>query len=267
MERQKYLFDTCLKFRRQLCRFAEIINNEHGKTRCLRGGRTELPCKLVIGRASQHRESNLPQDQWSLRNLCRCIQELAEELDESIPRWEPKVSAWGLLPLLFLNQLIKLVSVFIVEYCVMKRSPCGHSLTETRIVGQARHVERGEAAAGNLEAVVRLPLGRTFFVPAAGICTCAGARVWLLFATRKLNGVIIMSRRCEICGKGPVRGNHILRRGQAKKTGGIGQHITAVTPRLFKPNLQAVHAIVNGVHRKIKACTKCLKSGRIAKAA
>ena len=33
-----------------------------------------------------------------------------------------------------------------------------------------------------------------------------------------------MSRRCEICDKGDVRGNHILRRGQAKKTGGIGQH-------------------------------------------
>ena len=76
-----------------------------------------------------------------------------------------------------------------------------------------------------------------------------------------------MSRRCEICGKGAVRGNHILRRGQAKKTGGIGQHITAVTPRLFKPNLQVVHAIVNGVHRKITTCTKCLKSSRVAKAA
>ena len=54
-----------------------------------------------------------------------------------------------------------------------------------------------------------------------------------------------MSRRCEICGKGGVRGNRILRRGQAKKKGGIGQHITAVTPRLFKPNLQVVHAIID----------------------
>jgi large subunit ribosomal protein L28 len=76
-----------------------------------------------------------------------------------------------------------------------------------------------------------------------------------------------MSRRCEICGKGDVRGNKILRRGQAKKKGGIGQHITAVTPRLFKPNLQVVHALVNGAHRKVKACTKCIKSGRITKVA
>jgi large subunit ribosomal protein L28 len=77
----------------------------------------------------------------------------------------------------------------------------------------------------------------------------------------------IMSRRCEICGKGDVRGNSILRRGQAKKKGGIGQHVTAVTPRLFKPNLQVVRAVVNGVHRRIKACANCIKSGRILKAA
>ena len=76
-----------------------------------------------------------------------------------------------------------------------------------------------------------------------------------------------MSRRCEICDKGQVRGNSILRRGQAKKKGGIGQHVTAVTPRLFKPNLQVVHALVNGSPRKLKVCTKCLKSGLIVKAA
>ena len=76
-----------------------------------------------------------------------------------------------------------------------------------------------------------------------------------------------MSRRCDICGKGDVRGNSILRRGQAKKTGGIGQHVTAVTPRLFKPNLQVVHAIVGKAHQKIKACTKCIKSGRVLRAA
>ena len=76
-----------------------------------------------------------------------------------------------------------------------------------------------------------------------------------------------MSRRCEICGKGDVRGNSILRRGQAKKTGGIGQHVTAVTPRLFKPNLQVVHALVGKTHKKIKACTKCIKSGRVLIAA
>jgi len=76
-----------------------------------------------------------------------------------------------------------------------------------------------------------------------------------------------MSRRCEICGKGDARGNRILRRGQAKKKGGIGQHITAVTPRLFMPNLQVVRAVVNGARRRIKVCANCLKSGRVVKAA
>jgi large subunit ribosomal protein L28 len=76
-----------------------------------------------------------------------------------------------------------------------------------------------------------------------------------------------MSRRCEICGKGGVRGNIIHRRGQAKKTGGIGQHITAITPRVFQPNLQTVRATVNGATHRVKICTKCLKSGRVVKAA
>ena len=76
-----------------------------------------------------------------------------------------------------------------------------------------------------------------------------------------------MSRRCEICDKGAIRGNRILRRGQSKKTGGIGQHVTAVSPRIFQVNLQSVHAIVNGAPRRIKVCTKCIKSGRVQKAA
>ena len=74
-----------------------------------------------------------------------------------------------------------------------------------------------------------------------------------------------MSRRCEICGKGSRQGNHILRRGQSKKTGGIGQHITAVTPRTFYPNQQVVRAKVGGTHRRIKACANCIKSGRVVK--
>ncbi len=76
-----------------------------------------------------------------------------------------------------------------------------------------------------------------------------------------------MSRRCDICGKGAMRGNHILRRGQSKKTGGIGKHITAVTPRIFQPNLQIVRALINGARRRVKACTKCIKSGKVLKAA
>lgn len=76
-----------------------------------------------------------------------------------------------------------------------------------------------------------------------------------------------MARVCEICGKGAVRGSTILRRGQAKKRGGIGQHVTAITPRLFNPNLQVVRAKVNGQTQRLKVCTSCLRSGRVQKAA
>jgi len=75
-----------------------------------------------------------------------------------------------------------------------------------------------------------------------------------------------MSRICDICGKGPVRGSTILRRGQAKKKGGIGQHVTAVTPRVFKANLQVVRAEVKGQTRRMRVCTTCLRSGRVKKA-
>ncbi len=75
-----------------------------------------------------------------------------------------------------------------------------------------------------------------------------------------------MSRICDICGKGPVRGSTILRRGQAKKKGGIGQHVTAVTPRVFKANLQVVRAEVKGQARRMRVCTTCLRSGRVKKA-
>jgi large subunit ribosomal protein L28 len=47
-----------------------------------------------------------------------------------------------------------------------------------------------------------------------------------------------MSRVCDITGAKPLRGRKIHRRGLAKKKGGIGQHVTAATPRYFQPNLR-----------------------------
>ena len=47
-----------------------------------------------------------------------------------------------------------------------------------------------------------------------------------------------MSRKCSITGARPVRGSKIHRRGLAKKKGGIGMHVTAMTPRHFVPNLR-----------------------------
>lgn len=47
-----------------------------------------------------------------------------------------------------------------------------------------------------------------------------------------------MSRICEITGAKRLKGHTIHRRGLAKKKGGIGQHVTAMTRRFFLPNLK-----------------------------
>ena len=75
-----------------------------------------------------------------------------------------------------------------------------------------------------------------------------------------------MSRICEICGKGPLTGNKIIRHGLAKYKGGIGLHTTAVTPRRFLPNLHSVHAIQNGTVKRMRVCAACIKQGRVVKA-
>ena len=75
-----------------------------------------------------------------------------------------------------------------------------------------------------------------------------------------------MSRTCTICGKKPVAGRTIKRRGMAKKKGGAGQKITGITARTFRPNLKTVRAMVNGASKRIKVCTKCLKAGKVVKA-
>ena len=46
-----------------------------------------------------------------------------------------------------------------------------------------------------------------------------------------------MARRCDICGKGTVAGQVVPRKGQAKKDGGVGQHIGVTKKREFRPNL------------------------------
>ncbi|MGI6433256.1 MAG: 50S ribosomal protein L28 [Sphaerochaetaceae bacterium] len=74
-----------------------------------------------------------------------------------------------------------------------------------------------------------------------------------------------MARRCDICGKGTVSGNIVPRKGQAKKKGGVGQHIGVTKKRVFKPNIVSVKTLTEGTTRTIKVCTRCLRSGRVQK--
>ena len=47
-----------------------------------------------------------------------------------------------------------------------------------------------------------------------------------------------MARRCDICGKGTVSGSIVPRKGQAKKKGGVGQHIGVTKKRVFRPSFR-----------------------------
>ena len=75
-----------------------------------------------------------------------------------------------------------------------------------------------------------------------------------------------MARICDLTGKGSIKGSHIWRSGKAKKKGGIGTHITAITKRRFLPNLQRVKALINGEVRYIRVAAKALKQGLVVKA-
>lgn len=75
-----------------------------------------------------------------------------------------------------------------------------------------------------------------------------------------------MSKICYSCGKKPVAGRTIVRRGLAKKKGGVGLKITGISPRRFLPNLKLVRTIINGTPKRVRACVKCLKAGKIVKA-
>ena len=63
-----------------------------------------------------------------------------------------------------------------------------------------------------------------------------------------------MARRCEICGKGPAVGRNV-------------SHAHNVTRRRFEANIQSVRALVNGSVRRIKVCTRCIRSDKVIKAA
>ena len=76
-----------------------------------------------------------------------------------------------------------------------------------------------------------------------------------------------MARICELTGKGSRKGSIIWRSGKAKKQGGIGTHVTAITKRRFMPNLQRVKAqMPNGEVRYIRVSASALKKGLVVKA-
>jgi len=63
-----------------------------------------------------------------------------------------------------------------------------------------------------------------------------------------------MAKECTVCGKGPSFGNKV-------------SHANNKTRRRWEPNLQRVHAVINGAPKRVRVCTSCLRAGKIAKAA
>ncbi|MBI5643819.1 MAG: 50S ribosomal protein L28 [Deltaproteobacteria bacterium] len=63
-----------------------------------------------------------------------------------------------------------------------------------------------------------------------------------------------MAATCDICGKGPTFGNNV-------------SHANNKTKRRWNPNLQSVRALQNGKVKKIRVCSRCIRSGSVIKAA
>ena len=63
-----------------------------------------------------------------------------------------------------------------------------------------------------------------------------------------------MSRACDVCGKGIQFGNRV-------------SHAHNVSHRVWNPNLQRVHVVVDGTPKTLRVCTRCLRSGLVNKQA
>ena len=62
-----------------------------------------------------------------------------------------------------------------------------------------------------------------------------------------------MSRKCDICGKGPQFGHKI-------------SHAHNVSQKKWLPNLHSVKVVINKATKKLRVCTRCLRSGKVQKA-
>jgi large subunit ribosomal protein L28 len=71
---------------------------------------------------------------------------------------------------------------------------------------------------------------------------------------RPIRSFLYMARVCELCGKGPQFGHKV-------------SHAHNVTNRRWNVNLQSVRALINGAHKRIRACTSCIRNGKVQKVA
>ena len=63
-----------------------------------------------------------------------------------------------------------------------------------------------------------------------------------------------MANRCDMCGKGAQAAHNV-------------SHSNRKSRKWQLPNLQSVHALIEGSRKRVKVCTRCIRSGKIVKAA
>lgn len=61
-----------------------------------------------------------------------------------------------------------------------------------------------------------------------------------------------MSKVCSVCGKAPAAGRNV-------------SHSHRVTNRVIRPNIQRVHAVIDGTVKQVNVCTKCMKAGKVVR--
>ena len=60
-------------------------------------------------------------------------------------------------------------------------------------------------------------------------------------------------RTCVVCGKGRRTGNKV-------------SHANNKTKKTWEPNLQRVHALIDGAPKRVYACTRCIRGNKVTKA-
>ena len=61
-----------------------------------------------------------------------------------------------------------------------------------------------------------------------------------------------MSRKCQVCGKGPMVGNQV-------------SHAHNLNKRRWLPNLQKITIDLDGKVKKAYVCTACIRDGKVRK--
>lgn len=62
-----------------------------------------------------------------------------------------------------------------------------------------------------------------------------------------------MSYACSYCGKGRLKAHKV-------------SHSNIKTRKWQMPNLQMVHVMIDGIVQHVRACTRCIRTGRAIKA-